>query len=294
MTCRISAHCSPTTTHLLAIEAECFDSGYSPYFIKMIPVLFGSTSFIAVKGKSPQGYVAAALEQANLRWAWISVLAVRPTQRAGSAELVAPRLDALACRRGRGLLTVAPDNKPALARTKTWVQPKTLRKLFRTRRKPHIVEKIWSGKIFKACLPINIEQRTVGGGGSIDGPRKVVELAKTLAIAAILALFIRENLLAFYVVDGNSMSPTLVNGQLVAVNKLVYKFHPPRRGDVVVFVTRGNAFGPGPERVFIKRVIAVPGDTVAIANGAVFLNGEPRMKSISTLPCTVRWSRHRR
>ena len=68
---------------------------------------------------------------------------------------------------------------------------------------------------------------------------------------------------------------SLVNGQLVAVNKLVYKFHPPRRGDVVVFVTRGNAFGPGPERVFIKRVIAVPGDTVAIANGAVFLNGEP-------------------
>lgn len=111
--------------------------------------------------------------------------------------------------------------------------------------------------------------------GPLTAPGKLWNWLKTLAIAAILALFIRENLLAFYVVDGNSMSPTLVNGQLVAVNKLVYKFHPPRRGDVVVFVTRGNAFGPGPERVFIKRVIAVPGDTVAIANGAVFLNGEP-------------------
>ncbi|HOB35068.1 MAG: GNAT family N-acetyltransferase [Firmicutes bacterium] len=104
--------------HLLAIEAECFDSGYSPYFIKMIPVLFGSTSFIAVKGKSPQGYVAAALEQANPRRAWILSLAVRPKYREQGLgqSLLRHALDALAqAGAAEVFLTVAPDNKPALA-----------------------------------------------------------------------------------------------------------------------------------------------------------------------------------
>lgn len=41
--------------YLLTIETESFSSGYSPYFIKMIPILFGNTSYIAIKGHSPQG-----------------------------------------------------------------------------------------------------------------------------------------------------------------------------------------------------------------------------------------------
>ncbi|HBI56825.1 MAG TPA: signal peptidase I, partial [Firmicutes bacterium] len=45
---------------------------------------------------------------------------------------------------------------------------------------------------------------------------------KTLILAVILALLIREYVLAFYVVDGSSMLPTLHDGQMVAVNKLVY------------------------------------------------------------------------
>lgn len=104
--------------HMLLIEAECFDNGYSPYFIRMIPILFGSTSFIAVQGKSPQGYVAAALEQANPLRAWILSLAVRPKYREQGLgqSLLRHVLDALAkAGATEAALTVAPENKLALA-----------------------------------------------------------------------------------------------------------------------------------------------------------------------------------
>ena len=97
---------------------------------------------------------------------------------------------------------------------------------------------------------------------------------KSLLLAVVLALVIRENVLAFYVVDGNSMLPSLNNGQMVAVNKLVYNFSPPQNGDVVVFLTSGSMFGWSENRVFIKRVMAMPGDVIEIRDGQVFRNGQ--------------------
>lgn len=97
---------------------------------------------------------------------------------------------------------------------------------------------------------------------------------KSLTLAVILALVIREYVLAFYVVDGTSMLPSLHNGQLVAVNKLVYRLDDPHHGDVVVFVAQGEAFGPEEKRIFIKRLIALPGDFVEIRQGALFINGK--------------------
>lgn len=97
---------------------------------------------------------------------------------------------------------------------------------------------------------------------------------KSLAFAVILALIVRNYVLAFYVVDGNSMLPTLENGQMVAVNKLVYRMNSPRHGDVVVFLKEGVP-GSIRDRIFIKRVIALPGDTVEIQDGKVILNGKP-------------------
>lgn len=94
-------------------------------------------------------------------------------------------------------------------------------------------------------------------------------------------------------VEGISMSPTLEGGQYVLVNKLLYvhlsdswltkaipflkrtgdgdayPFHPPSRGDVIVFRAP-----PDESRDFVKRVIGVPGDTVSIVNGEVSVNGE--------------------
>lgn len=103
--------------HLLVIESESFDSGYSPYFIKMIPILYGNTSFIAVKGRSAQGYGMAAIEQGNPRRAWLMSLAVRPKYRgAGLGEkLITHILKSLAeAKVSDVLLTVTPNNTKAV------------------------------------------------------------------------------------------------------------------------------------------------------------------------------------
>lgn len=103
--------------HLLVIETESFFSGYSPYFIKMIPILYSNTSFIAIKGKSARGYVTAALEQNNPQRAWILSHAVRPKYLGdGLGErLMLHVFDALReLKVEEVLLAVGPDNKGAM------------------------------------------------------------------------------------------------------------------------------------------------------------------------------------
>lgn len=109
--------------------------------------------------------------------------------------------------------------------------------------------------------------------------KEVWSWIKSLALAIILALLLREYVLGFYVVDGKSMQPTLENGQLVAINKLSYRFKEPRHGDVVVFVAQGPDFGIPDKRVLIKRIIALPGDTLEILGGTLLLNGQPLVET---------------
>lgn len=71
-------------------------------------------------------------------------------------------------------------------------------------------------------------------------------------------------------VMGTSMEPSLYNGQEILINKVLYKFVRPTRGDVIVFSPNGNENA----HYYVKRVIGVPGDTVQILNGVLYLNGE--------------------
>lgn len=96
---------------------------------------------------------------------------------------------------------------------------------------------------------------------------------KTLAIAIILALVIRQYVFAFYVVDGSSMVPTLKDGQIVLVSKISYRLGSFHRGDIAVFETEKSLTGMTVERDLIKRIIALPGDTIAIKGGKIILNG---------------------
>jgi signal peptidase I len=70
-------------------------------------------------------------------------------------------------------------------------------------------------------------------------------------------------------VDGISMEPTLKDGEFVLINKLAYKWGEPGLGDVIVF-----HFPRDPEQEYIKRVIGLPGNTVNITNGKVYINGD--------------------
>jgi signal peptidase I len=91
----------------------------------------------------------------------------------------------------------------------------------------------------------------------------------SIGIALVLAMFIRWFIVELYVVDGPSMQPTLVTGERVVVNKFIYRFKPPQHGDVIVFIYPSDH-----SRDFIKRVIAVPGDTIEINDGRVFINDQ--------------------
>lgn len=91
----------------------------------------------------------------------------------------------------------------------------------------------------------------------------VVFIAAFLAVALVYSLGIRTTMI------GESMMPTLSNGQEVLINKVIYQFSAPKQGDVVVFRPNGN------ENAYysIKRVIATPGDAVYITQGRVVING---------------------
>jgi signal peptidase I len=79
---------------------------------------------------------------------------------------------------------------------------------------------------------------------------------------------------AFYIPSG-SMIPTLEVGDRVLVNKFIYRFEEPERGDVVVFESvEPNEDGSRDD--LIKRVVAVGGDEVAVRDGTLFINGEPQ------------------
>ena len=69
---------------------------------------------------------------------------------------------------------------------------------------------------------------------------------------------------------GNSMNDLLSNGQTVLMNKLPYAFPSPKRYDVIAF----EASGVSSSRIYVKRVIGLPGETVQIKDGKVYINGK--------------------
>ncbi len=98
--------------------------------------------------------------------------------------------------------------------------------------------------------------------------RFLVDVLETLLLSVILFVGI-NTITARIRVDGDSMDPTLVSGEYLIVNRLTYRFSSPQRGDIIVFYPP-----PNPKEEYIKRVIGLPGDEVAIKDGQVFINGQ--------------------
>jgi signal peptidase I len=93
----------------------------------------------------------------------------------------------------------------------------------------------------------------------------VITVLPALLVALFINVFVAEAALVEY---GPSMQPNLYRGYRVMTEKISYLVHLPRRGDVVV------ADRPGNEVSLIKRVVALPGETVEVRNGHTFINGQ--------------------
>lgn len=138
-----------------------------------------------------------------------------------------------------------------------------------------------------------------GGGPGIEEPTNsrraitfVRELVETVLLTLVIFVAVRSLVINFRV-DGESMHPSLTNGQYLLVNKviyfhfdlnavknvlpgpdwqgkdIVYLFHPPERGDIIVFDPPTHSDKP-----YVKRVIGLPGDTVAVHDRKVYVNGQ--------------------
>jgi signal peptidase I len=95
----------------------------------------------------------------------------------------------------------------------------------------------------------------------------LLETFQTVLLALVLYLLI-DSVVARVRVENISMKPTLQPGEFILVNKLAYRIGEPDHGDIIVFHYPQN-----PQEDYIKRVIGLPGDTIEVRGGHVYVNG---------------------
>ncbi len=93
------------------------------------------------------------------------------------------------------------------------------------------------------------------------------EWVEPVIIALVLAMIIRTFIVQAFKIPTGSMHPTLIEGDRILVNKFIYKFRKPKRGDVIVFIAPVDK-----KKDFIKRLVGLPGENLKISNGTVLIN----------------------
>jgi signal peptidase I len=113
---------------------------------------------------------------------------------------------------------------------------------------------------------------------AVIGRNPKVTLARAVVLAVLCVVIYKTTLLHIRV-EGISMLPTCQDGSAHFVNRLAYLWHEPRRSDVVSIRLAGVHL------MYLKRIIGLPGETVAFANGRVLINGEELDEPYEKLPC---------
>lgn len=114
---------------------------------------------------------------------------------------------------------------------------------------------------------------------------QVRELLETVGSAVLIALFIMVFIARAYTVNGDSMLPTLQHGERLLVDKISYRFIEPSRGEIIVFKNPSNT-----SEQFVKRIIGVPGDEIAIVQGVVYINDHPLEENYTLAPARIGFS----
>jgi signal peptidase I len=107
----------------------------------------------------------------------------------------------------------------------------------------------------------------------VFGPRPRRTLCRVAAWSTLLLAFFHHLLVPIQII-GSSMAPTYRNGSLNLVNRWSYTKRPPVRGDVIALNSEGE--------LLLKRIIALPGELVAIFNGQIYVNRNPLADPFST------------
>lgn len=107
--------------------------------------------------------------------------------------------------------------------------------------------------------------------------KEVLEFSKMLLVSLILAFFLKENVVASALVPTGSMETTVMTGSKILINRLSYAWEEPQRGDIVAFY-----FPDNPEKIYLKRIMGLPGETIAGYDGVVYINGMPLFNDFTT------------
>ena len=109
--------------------------------------------------------------------------------------------------------------------------------------------------------------------------KEILEWALTIIIPVVAALLIHQYLFTFARVDGTSMLDTLHENNIMGVSRLHYRLNEPQRGEIITC----NYPGEG-SKLFVKRIIGLPGETVTIVDGKVYIDGSEEPLSEPYLP----------
>jgi signal peptidase I len=125
------------------------------------------------------------------------------------------------------------------------------------------------------------------------------EYAESIAVAVLIALFLRAFVVEAFKIPSGSMLPTLEIGDHIFVNKFIYgvripftntkigsSYRPPRRGEVIVFI-----YPVEPDKDFIKRIVGIEGDTIEVRENVLYINGKAVERRQVDEPCDY-WEYH--